>query len=136
VLRSLIKPPKGRALDYIDWCQEEFGIAAALSDDENMKAAYHDGDPYMYFAKPACAAPPDATKKSHPEIREIFKECILAVQYGMGARSRFQRIGKTPAYAQQLLDSLKKMFPRYWEWLDNQLDLVMLHNRLQILILA
>ena len=30
-LRCLIKPPKGIGLAYIDWSQQEFGIAAALS---------------------------------------------------------------------------------------------------------
>ena len=32
-LRGLIKPPPGQAVAYIDWAQQEFGIAAALSGD-------------------------------------------------------------------------------------------------------
>jgi len=39
-LRSLIKPAEGRAVAYVDWSQQEFGIAAALSKDANMQAAY------------------------------------------------------------------------------------------------
>jgi DNA polymerase I len=39
-LRSLIQPPPGHGLAYIDWSQQEFGIAAKLSGDEAMQAAY------------------------------------------------------------------------------------------------
>ena len=86
-LRGLIQPPPGHGVAYIDWSQQEFGIAAALSGDANMKAAYHSGDPYLAFAKQAGAAPPDATKGTHKSTREQFKSCVLAVQYGMGGGS-------------------------------------------------
>ena len=69
---------------YIDWSQQEFGIAAALSGDKLMKEAYASGDPYLTFAKQAKAVPNDATKESHPEERDQYKGCTLAVQYGMG----------------------------------------------------
>ena len=36
-LRGLIKPAEGRGIAYVDWSQQEFGIAAALSGDEAMK---------------------------------------------------------------------------------------------------
>mgnify|MGYP001203373332 CR=1 FL=1 len=83
-LRGLILPEEGCGLAYIDWEQQEFGIAAALSGDANMLEAYDSGDPYLAFAKQAGAAPPNATKASHGTLREQFKACALAVQYGMG----------------------------------------------------
>ena len=86
-LRALIKPKPGKALAYIDWSQQEFGIAAALSGDALMQKAYSSGDPYLEFAKQAGAAPADATKDSHGAVRERFKACVLAVQYGMGAEA-------------------------------------------------
>src|SRR5208337_3142694 len=52
-LRGLIKPPPGYGVAYVDWSQQEFGIAAALSGDINMQAAYRSGDPYLAFAKQA-----------------------------------------------------------------------------------
>src|SRR5438552_8491010 len=73
-LRGLIKPPPGYGLAYIDWSQQEFGIAAALSGDPMMLAAYESGDPYLAFAKQAGAVPSDATKESHSETRELFKQ--------------------------------------------------------------
>ena len=39
-LRGLIEPPPGCGIAYIDWAQQEFGIAAALSGDPLMMAAY------------------------------------------------------------------------------------------------
>ena len=64
-LRSLVKPEPGHGLAYIDWSQQEFGIAAALSDDPIMMAAYQSGDPYLEFAKQAGAVPEDATRKAY-----------------------------------------------------------------------
>ena len=73
-LRSLIKPPEGYAVSYLDFQQQEFGIAAALSGDPNMIEAYETGDPYLTFAKQAGAVPPDATKKSHPKRTRAFQD--------------------------------------------------------------
>src|SRR5262249_6482488 len=57
-LRGLIQPGPGQAVAYIDWEQQEFGIAAALSGDPAMREAYLSGDPYLAFAKQAGAVPP------------------------------------------------------------------------------
>jgi DNA polymerase-1 len=46
-IRGLIKPPPNCAVAYVDWEQQEFGIAAALSDDWNMKEAYRSGAPIL-----------------------------------------------------------------------------------------
>jgi DNA polymerase-1 len=62
-LRSVIQPPEGYGIAYCDWSQQEFGIAAALSGDENMLDAYFSGDPYLAFAKQAGAVPQDAPQK-------------------------------------------------------------------------
>lgn len=83
-LRGLIRPQPGWGLAYVDWSQQEFGIAAALSGDSAMMAAYRTGDPYLAFAIQAGAVPSTATKKTHEAEREQFKACVLAVQYGMG----------------------------------------------------
>jgi hypothetical protein len=86
-IRGLIKPPPGYAVAYIDWSQQEFGIAAALSGDAAMLDAYRSGDPYLAFAKQAGAVPEAATKASHAGPRELFKQCVLAVQYARSLRN-------------------------------------------------
>jgi hypothetical protein len=64
-LRGLIKPPPGHAIAYVDWSQQEIGIAAALSGDQALQAAYRSGDCYLAFAKQAGAVPQDGTKATH-----------------------------------------------------------------------
>ena len=127
-LRSLIKPPPGWAVAYIDWSQQEFGIAAALSGDAAMQAAYRSGDPYLAFAKQAGAAPADATRKTHEPTRELFKQCVLAVQYGMEAKSLALRIGQPPVVARDLLRAHREAYRTFWRWSDAVVDQAMLHG--------
>jgi DNA polymerase-1 len=125
-LRGLIKPPPGHGIAYIDWSQQEFGIAAALSGDAAMQEAYHSGDPYLAFAKQAGAVPQDATKKTHGPTRELFKQCVLAVQYGMEAESLTLRIGQPPIVARELLRAHRQTYRQFWEWSDAAVDQAML----------
>jgi hypothetical protein len=113
-LRSLIKPPPGHGVAYIDWSQQEFGIAAALSGDHVMQAAYLSGDPYLAFAKQAGAVPENATKETHGPTRELFKQCVLAVQYGMEAESLAARIGQPPVVARDLLRVHRETYRNFW----------------------
>lgn len=129
-MRSLIKPQKDYGLAYIDWNQQEFAIAEALSGDKLMQEAYCSGDPYLAFAKQAKAVPPDATKKSHKAARDQFKACVLAVQYGMGYEALARRIGQSPIYARQLLDLHKRTYSRFWEWSDACKHQALLHGKL------
>jgi DNA polymerase I len=124
-LRGLIQPPPGHAVAYIDWSQQEFGIAAALSGDANMKAAYFSGDPYLAFAKQAGAAPANATKATHKAVREQFKACVLAVQYGMGEESLAHRIGQPPIQARHLLRLHRETYQTFWAWSDASADFAM-----------
>jgi len=117
-LRSLIQPRPGCGLAYVDWSQQEFGIAAYLSGDPAMIEAYESGDPYLAFAVQAGAAPPDATKTSHGTVREHFKACALAVLYGMGAEALAVRIGKPTPYGRELLRLHRRTYPKFWRWSD------------------
>jgi DNA polymerase I len=125
-LRALIQPPLGYGIAYIDWQQQEFGIAAALSGDPLMAEAYTSGDPYLTFAIQAGAAPPDATKRTHKAVRDQFKSTVLAVQYGMGAETLGQRIGQPPIRARQLLHLHRETYRVFWGWSDGVVDHAML----------
>ncbi len=129
-LRGLIKPPPGRAIAYIDWSQQEFGIAAALSGDQAMQEAYLSGDPYLAFAKQAGHVPPDGTKETHPNERDLFKACILGVQYAMGEASLARRIGKSPAAARELLRLHRETYRTFWRWSDSAVDYALLRGQL------
>jgi DNA polymerase I len=122
-LRGLIKPPPGCGLAYIDWSQQEYGIGAALSGDPMMLAAYASGDPYLAFAKQAGAVPSDASKDTHGEVRELFKQCSLAVQYGMESESLALRINQPPIVARDLLRSHHEVNRVFWRFSDAVVDL-------------
>jgi DNA polymerase-1 len=129
-LRGLIKPPPGYGVAYIDWSQQEFGIAAALSGDQAMQEAYLSGDCYLTFGKQAGAIPQDATKASHKSQRELFKACVLGVQYGMEAESLALRIGQPTIVARGLLRAHHETYQPCWRWSDAAVDHAMIHNSL------
>lgn len=129
-LRSLIQPRSGFGVAYVDWSQQEFGIAAYLSRDLSMVQAYESGDPYITFAVQAGAAPPEATKASHGAVRDQFKACALAVQYGMGAEALAARIGQPKAYGQELLRLHRQTYPRFWNWSDAAVQFALMTGRI------
>ncbi len=125
-LRGLIKPTEGNSIAYIDWSQQEFGIAAALSRDQKMKNAYLSGDPYLEFGKQAGAIPFNGTKQSHPVERNLYKQCVLAVQYGMGPESLSSRLKISVPEARHLLQVHRETYSDFWKWMDSVLDSTML----------
>ena len=129
-LRGLIKPRQVYGIAYIDWSQQEFGIAAALSKDPTMMNAYRSGDPYLAFAKEAGAVPTFATKHSHPFEREQFKACVLAVQYGMGPEALAHQIKQPVARARQLLELHRRTFKVFWNWIEGVLNQALLVGKL------
>jgi DNA polymerase I len=129
-IRGLIKPPPGYAVSYLDYEQQEFGIAAALSGDTAMIAAYQTGDPYFAFAKQAGAVPPDGTRKDYEAVRELYKQCVLAVQYGMEERSLALRIGVSQFVARNLLASHHQVYRPFWDWSDAVVNSAVLNGRI------
>lgn len=128
-MRGFIQPREGHALAYLDYSQQEFGIAAALSGDADMRAAYREGDPYLALARRVGAVPADATKRSHPAAREKFKTCVLGVQYGMTLRGLADRLGSMPQ-ASEVMTAHQRIFRRYWEWSQASVDYALLSGRL------
>jgi hypothetical protein len=126
-LRSLIRPEPGRALAYIDYSSMEFLIAASLSDGHcgpvnNMLEMYKTGDPYWSFAERVCAVPSDAIKELYVDVRNKYKNMLLAVQYGMGTETLAARLGVSSIEAHQMLSQHKELFAQYWRWSDDWLQ--------------
>jgi DNA polymerase I len=125
-LRGIIKPRPGTAIAYVDWVQQEIGIAAAIFGDTNLTEAYKTGDSYLAFAKQAGAAPPTATKWSHGSIRELYKQCVLGVQYTMGEKTLAYRIGQPSVVARELLRLHRATYYKFWEGVENLMTQAML----------
>jgi DNA polymerase I len=118
--RFLIKPASGRAIAYLDLKSAEFGIAAALSGDVNMMAAYQsDDDVYLATAKLTGAVPQSATKQSHASIRTMYKVATLGMQYGMTAWGLVPKLGITESEARRLIDGMHRVYRTYFHWIDD-----------------
>ncbi len=115
-MRHLIQPKQNTTLIYVDYSQQEFGIAAALSGDQVMQEAYTSGDPYLEFAKQVELVPSNATKESHPNAREKCKACVLAVHYGMAERGLADRLQTGIAEARHLLNLHRQAYRQFWKW--------------------
>jgi hypothetical protein len=129
-MRSLIRPEPGKALAYIDWSSQEYGIGAVLSGDQAMIADYERGDPYLGFAKRIRFVPADATKTTHKTERSVFKTVILGTQYCMGESTLAARINRPVAFARELLQLHRRTYPRYWQWSDAAVNIGLFGGRL------
>jgi DNA polymerase I len=121
-VRGLIKPPPGYGLAYVDWSHQEFGIAAVLSGDQAMIAAYEEGNPYLALAKRVNAVPADATKHTHPQEHQQFKQCSLGRLYGQGVNGLAAVIGQSTLVASELIRHHQETFPRFRRWSDVVVD--------------
>jgi DNA polymerase I len=124
--RGFIKPPPGYGVAYVDYCNEEFGVAAALSGDLAMQAAYASGDPYLELAKVAKIVPANATRETHGHVRELYKVCALGIGYGIGEHSLALRTDQPVLVARGMLRHHREVFPRFWEWITNRVRNAML----------
>ena len=122
-LRGLIKPPPGHGVAYVDWAQQEFGIAAALSGDPAMQAAYNSGDPYLAFAKQAGRSAArchqgDARSPARSGSRRACSACSTA----WGRRSRAAHRAAALSSRRDLLRAHQETFPVFWRWSDAAVD--------------
>jgi hypothetical protein len=117
-IRSLIKPPKGRAIAYCDFSSQEVAIAAVLSGDETMWADYQTGDIYLTFAKQIGFVTADATKETHSDQREICKTLFLGINYGMSARGFADRTGLHIEQARAILRQHKARYHVFHHWVE------------------
>jgi DNA polymerase I-like protein with 3'-5' exonuclease and polymerase domains len=130
-LRSLIRPEPGMALAYIDFSQQELAIAAALSGDRKMQAAYESGDFYLTFAKMAGAVPAHATKESHAAVRDLFKVVALGVLFGLSVVGLAKKLNIPLCRGRELLQKHKETFREFWKWSDAIQDQAVLAGKLQ-----
>ena len=130
-IRGLIKPPEGSALAYCDWSSQEIAIAAALSDDNLLWAAYESGDPYIAFAIQAGLVPPGATKDTHKGIRNRCKSVVLGTNYGMSAYGVAQAAKIHELEAKALLQKHRETYRKFWIWAENNKDRGLLGLKLE-----
>jgi DNA polymerase I len=116
-LRFLITPEStDHVLVYVDYVAQEIGVAAALSGDRMLRAVYEAPDCHMEFAVRAGAAPTGATKRTHANVRRLFKSVNLGVQYGQTPYGIAERLGVSHREAEALFADHRTLFPDFWRW--------------------
>lgn len=130
-MRGFMAATEDRDLSYIDFVSQEIGIAAGLSQDESLIAAYAGGDIYIGFAKQAGLVPSEATKYSHPEIRNACKVVVLGLNYGMGADSIALQAGISVAHARELIALHKRTYRKFWKWSDDMVNAALLSREMR-----
>jgi DNA polymerase I-like protein with 3'-5' exonuclease and polymerase domains len=122
-MRHLIRPgnPDEVLVDY-DFVAQEVCIAADHSGDENMKEMYRADDCHMEFAIRAGAAPKDATKATHREIRKQYKTVNLGVLFGQSAYGVSKRLGIPVKRAETIIADHKHLFPDFWCWSERVVE--------------
>jgi hypothetical protein len=118
-MRSFITFPEDAIGVYLDWRTQEVGIAAALSDDQALMAAYRSGDVYHAFAIDTGLTSDTNIKrwkKVESDTRQRIKGLYLAIMFGMGVPSLARSLNRHPLIASALIEKHKKQYPRFWEW--------------------
>jgi hypothetical protein len=111
-LRFLIKPKAGRAVSVVDLSQAEFGIAASLSKDPNMMAAYSSGeDVYAVLGRKINRS------------RKISKVASLATGYGQTAIGLALALTTNGSIvdkrnAQAIIDDIDREYPVRKRWVE------------------
>jgi hypothetical protein len=118
-LRSMMMAPLGYVLVSVDYCQQEFMIAAVLSGDEQMMADYRAGDVYLKLAKKMYDLPANATK-ADPKVkgvRDKVKTMVLGTQYSMGATGLSARAGDPiDILGRKFLDEFERNYRVFDDW--------------------
>jgi DNA polymerase I len=114
--RTFVHPDKNKILVYADYKSQEPHIQAKLSGDTVMLEALQSGDVYIGTAKIAKAVPPDATKKSHPVERQIYKVSLLAINYGQEAYGLAAKLGCPLYEAKTIHRNIINAFKTYNAW--------------------
>ena len=117
-MRNLIGTDNKHFLLYADWKSQEACIQAALSKDPNMVKAVNSRDPYMWTGIKLEAAPPGASKKSHPKVREIYKQTFLATAYRQTPIGLNAKLENTMSEAYFIHGQLENLYNEYFKWND------------------
>lgn len=126
--RSIVQPPKGRAIGDYDWSSQEFLLSALSSGDKKMLEAYRSGDVYLAFGKMIGWIPQSGTKATHKYERDVCKSLVLGLSYLMSkyglAHKLSEDTGKvwTEDEAQDLVDQFDDTFSVFAEWRKNLID--------------
>jgi hypothetical protein len=117
-IRSLLAPHRGEVLMHRDLSNAEYGISAALSEDQKRWHNYLYRDPYLVKAADFGFCDYSATKATHRDLRNRFKPVSLAGQYGQTPKGLSSVLGITVSQAEMFMERERRRYPKYQAWLE------------------
>lgn len=108
--RHLVRPDPRMALGHLDYSAEEFFVTAVLAEDAQGIADYVGGDVYTTWGRTIGLIPPGSEAKVPGPTRDMLKVAVLAIIYGMKARTLSQELGLSLTTASQLLQSFRERY--------------------------
>jgi DNA polymerase-1 len=116
--RNLVLAPPDHAVVYFDFAQQEFLIAAVISQDDEMAKAYMGGDTYIGIGRAWGLITPAMADEEVAAVRKLVKSAVLGIQYQMGASKLAKYIKRHRWQAAQFLLLHKDVFWKFWRWSD------------------
>jgi hypothetical protein len=133
-MRSFMVFPPDVTGVYLDWRTQEIGVAAALSGDQALIAAYRGGDIYHALAL-VCGFTQDLDsqhwKKHNSAMRQRMKSLQLAIGYGMSVPSLARGLDRHPLIASYLIEKHCERYPTFWQWLASSTEAAMLNREIK-----
>lgn len=115
-IRGAFVAPRGRQLVAFDYSQIELRVAAWLSEDEGMIAAFKNGKDFH------AAVAAQVFEKTEDEVskgeRRDAKVINFGIVYGMGVNALKQNLGVSLSEARAFYDRYKERFGRLFEYFD------------------
>jgi len=122
-VRNLVTPREGYAIVHGDIVGAESWLAAGISRDPELMRIYSSGaDQYIEFAMVTGALPPGSTRdKSNRQmerIRAMHKTALLAINYGVQAKTLALYLGVPEWKAAAIINAHKAAYFTYWNWAE------------------
>ena len=129
-IRLLFKATDGYRIIGSDYSAQEPRLTAFMSQDESMLNAYKEGkDLYAVIASLSFGVPYEKCLEFNPithekqvdgkERRSQAKTILLGLEYGRGAKSIGEQLGKSKEDAQVIIDKFFSAFPKVEQWINN-----------------
>ncbi|KAB8143047.1 DNA polymerase I [Chloroflexia bacterium SDU3-3] len=103
-----------------DYSQIELRVLASITQDENMVAAFNEGQDIHAATAAQLFAVPAAEVTSNQ--RRVAKTTVFGIIYGISSFGLAPRIGTSRSEAQALIDQMFKQFPGIRQYIDMTLD--------------
>jgi len=118
---------------YLDWKAQEVGIAAALSGDKTLQAAYQKDVYYALARMCGLTSDPDPKhwKDDNKQMRNRMKALQLGINYGMGVSSLARGLDRHSLVAARFIEIHQKVHAPFWRWRDNEVMLALLNRRIE-----